>query len=87
MVRLEFIVFHDEVQTLDGFQFLNGAIGVAVSMLFFEFLIRFQFLNGAIGVFIDLAESNELSKFQFLNGAIGVEIESQRKPCFAGFNS
>ena len=71
MVRLE-LVRGCLLSMPKEFQFLNGAIGVAVIVIEFWGLAQFQFLNGAIGVETPLQTDTGKAKFQFLNGAIGV---------------
>ncbi len=54
------------------FQFLNGAIGASVNLLFVHACFIFQFLNGAIGALRRVGQyCYAPTQFQFLNGAIG----------------
>ena len=62
--------------TLFKFQFLNGAIRIAISHFGLPFITLFQFLNGAIRITAINLGAGLTALFQFLNGAIRIRYEN-----------
>ena len=74
MVRLKDGIVRIPNQTINQFQFLNGAIKRSHRRSSDYTTISFQFLNGAIKSALGVANAVSPLVFQFLNGAIKSHI-------------